>query len=127
MTDRRVYIAIACFVVIIEIAIATGVVGGAFVRGSLGDLLVVVLLYALLRALPCRPPISAGLAIGAGVIAEALQYLQFADRIGLPRGSILSILIGNTFSPADLLMYLLGGMIAWALDRAVLVCALRAR
>lgn len=117
MTARFVYFAIAVAIFVVEISIALGM-GGPFVRGSVGDLLVIVLLYAALRAvtnlgmLPC-----ALVATALGFCAEGLQYFHVADLLRLPQGGVLYTLLGNTFSGLDLLMYVLGGAFAFILDK----------
>jgi hypothetical protein len=58
--------------------------------------------------------------LAAGLAAEALPYLHLADLLGLKRGSLLYIVLGNTFSASDLLMYGLGGLLAAGLDVRVL-------
>jgi hypothetical protein len=52
--------------------------------------------------------------------AELLQYLHLADLLGLKKGSLLYIVLGNTFSSSDLLMYSIGGVLAAWLDVRVL-------
>jgi hypothetical protein len=121
MTGRSIYFIAAVIIFMIEIAIALGL-GGAFVRGSVGDILVIVLIYCLLRTSPIFPPITAAItAVATGFLDEALQYINIAERLGLKAGSILYIIIGNTFSPHDLLMYLVGGGLALTIDRYILI------
>jgi hypothetical protein len=121
MTFRSSYLLIAAGLFLIEVAIARGAIPGAFVRNSVGDLLIIPLLYFLLRGLTKATPLVA-LAIGlaAGLAAEVLQYLHLADLLGLKRGSLLYIVLGNTFSASDLLMYGAGGLLAAWLDARVL-------
>lgn len=122
MTARSVYFITAAAILTIEIAIAVGSIGGAFVRGSVGDILVIVLIYCLLRTSRIFTPITAAItAVAIGFLDEALQYIKVAELLGLKAGSVLYIIIGNTFSPHDLLMYLLGGGLALTLDRYVLI------
>jgi hypothetical protein len=106
----------------LEVAIGIGAVGGSFVRGSVGDMLVIILIYCLLRAAFNLVPIQAtAIAVAAGFVAEALQSVHLADLIGLKPGSMLYIIVGNTASLSDLVMYLLGGLMALALDHYLLV------
>ncbi len=125
----RIFYAVGFVLVLaLEIAIGTGAIGSAFVRGSVGDIFVIILIYCLLRAAFNLAPIQAtAIAIAAGVLAEALQYIHIADLIGLKPGSILYIVVGNTASLSDLVMYLLGGLLALALDRYMLLPWLLAR
>ncbi len=121
MTGRSIYLITAVIIFMIEIAIALGI-GGEFVRGSVGDILVIVLIYCLLRTSPIFPPITAAItAVATGFLDEALQYINVAERLGLKAGSVLYVIIGNTFSPHDLLMYLVGGGLALTIDRYLLI------
>ncbi|WP_205836369.1 DUF2809 domain-containing protein [Iodobacter violaceini] len=114
---RSVYYLIALLIFLLEIVIARGVFGYGFIRGSLGDILVIALLYAVFRAWRNPPLRSAIMAIAAGFIVEGLQYIHLVDLLGLKKGSVLYIVIGNTFSPYDLFMYLIGGGLAWLADQ----------
>lgn len=98
----------------IELLIGTQL-DDAFIRPFVGDLLVVVLIYCLLRILlviPCYP-----LAIGVLVFAisvETGQYFHLAELLGVGHIRLARIIIGSTFDPKDLLAYLLGTMLIMA-------------
>ncbi|MDW5418778.1 DUF2809 domain-containing protein [Iodobacter sp. CM08] len=126
MRSRPLYYLIALLILFTEIAIAKGIVGNAFIRGSVGDILVIVLIYALMRANSIQPKISAVLACLIGFIVEGLQYIHLVDLLGLQKGSVLAIAIGNTFSPSDLLMYCIGGILAFSLDQGLIIPRIRA-
>lgn len=118
MPVRVVYASAVLLLLLIEIAIAIGAIGGTFIRESVGDLLVIMLIYFFLRAafnLATGP--AAALALATGVMAELLQYVHVAELLGLKQGSLLYILIGNTYSSLDLLMYLLGALLAFVIDQ----------
>jgi len=117
MTFRPNYLVVATILFVVELAIGRGYIPSAFVRNSVGDVLVIPLLYFFLRGVTKSTPLVAlavGLAIG--LTAEALQYLHLADLLGLKKGSLLYIVLGNTFSWSDLLMYSIGGVLAAWLD-----------
>jgi hypothetical protein len=120
--NRLLYLGLAVCVFLLEVGIALGMIGGPVVRGSLGDVLVIVLVYLIIRAsFAWSPKPSVIAAVALGYIVEALQFLHFADALGLRKGSVLHIALGNTFSLGDLLMYLIGGALALYLDRALLI------
>lgn len=121
MTFRPSYLLVAAALFVVEVAIARGYIPGAFVRNSIGDMLVIPLLYCFLRGVTKASP-SVALAVGlaAGLAAEVLQYLHLADLLGLKKGSVPYIVLGNTFSWSDLLMYSIGGVLAAWLDARVL-------
>jgi hypothetical protein len=126
MTARFVYFIAAAVIFMVEIAIAVGIIGGAFIRGSVGDILVIVLLYCLVRAaLGLAPVVAAVSAVAAGFLVEALQYIKVAELLGLKAGSILYIAVGNTFALSDLFMYALGGLLALSVDRYILIPRLK--
>ena len=117
MTSRPIYVAIAVVIFALEVAIARGYIPGQFIRNSLGDVLVIALIYFFLRGITTfsRWIVLVG-SVAAGVGVELLQYVHLADRLGLEQGSLLYIIIGNTFSLLDVVMYLLGGVFAICLD-----------
>lgn len=115
---KRRYVMIAVILFAVEVAIALRWIGGDFVRGSLGDVLAVMLVYSLLRAATKLSMMTAAtIALAVGFLVETLQYVHLAERLGFARGSVMYVLIGNTFSTMDLLMYALGAVLAYALDR----------
>jgi hypothetical protein len=117
MTFRPNYLLIASALFVIEVAIARGYIPGTFVRNSVGDVLVIPLLYFCLRGVTKAPSaVALGASLAGGLTAEILQYLHVADLLGLKPGSLLYIVLGNTFSSADLLMYCIGGILAAWLD-----------
>jgi xanthine/uracil/vitamin C permease (AzgA family) len=126
MAPRVIYLGLAAIVFLIEVAIAQGQVklpglSASFIRGSLGDVLVIVLVYLAIRGSVAWAPATATIAaIGLGFIVEGLQFFHLADLIGLKKGSVARLVLGSTFSWEDLLMYLLGGYCALALDRRYL-------
>lgn len=112
---------IAVFVFITEILIATTFAHTGFVRPFLGDYLVVILLYHLVKSARDIPPLKLAVAVFVfACLVETAQYFQLADVLGFPRGSVMSILIGTNFSWTDILMYLLGCVTSYGLDRFLL-------
>jgi hypothetical protein len=121
MTFRPKYLAAAAALFVVEVVIARGYIPGTFVRNSVGDVLVIPLLYFFLRgATKSTPAVALVIGLAVGLTAEALQYLHLADLLGLKKGSLLYIVLGNTFSWSDLLMYSIGGVLAAWLDVRVL-------
>ena len=83
-----------------------------FFRPIIGDLLVVVLLYALLRSFCLNS--SKSLVIGVCLFAYFVECVQYFDPIGhfgLEEHRALSIIVGRTFSWIDLLAYSLGSLV----------------
>jgi hypothetical protein len=115
---NRVFFFIALGAFGLEILVATVFAGIPFIRGSMSDFLVVIFIHvAILTVYHINPtPLAIGVFLFAALI-EVGQYFHFADALGLARGSLLSILLGNTFSLHDMLMYALGAVAAWSLQR----------
>jgi hypothetical protein len=117
MRHRVLYLSCAILIFIVEILIATRLRNVPFVRGSLGDVLVVILIYC--TALSVREFHRVRLAVGVFLFAcaiEGAQYFHLARSLGLRPGGVLWIALGATFRWADILCYLVGSAIALSLD-----------
>lgn len=110
------YAIIAALILGVEILIAL-FVRDRFVRPFMGDLLVVVLLYYGFRTI--LETSAKKVAIGVFIFAfgiELLQYFQFTELLGIQDNKFAVIIWGSTFDKLDLLAYLLGATIAYAID-----------
>jgi hypothetical protein len=90
--------------------------GRTFVRGAIGDVLVVAFLYFTLAALTRWRPRTRLLAVGGLAVATELSQL-------VPRGvrsAAVELTIGATFDPWDLVCYALGLGLAWLLETQVI-------
>jgi hypothetical protein len=115
---RRRALALAAVIFGVEVLIATRLAHWGFVRSSLGDYLVVFLLYFPALALrPWSPRTLAAAVFAFSVLVEVAQALHLADALGFERGSIGHIVLGATFSFSDILMYGLGCLTCIAVDR----------
>ncbi|GJH40130.1 hypothetical protein RCZ04_06800 [Capnocytophaga sp. HP1101] len=98
-----------------ELLIATVFSGIGFIRGYIGDVLVVILLYYLVLSfvkVKDKTRLIWGIIIFA-VAVEVMQYLGVATYLGFTRGSLGYILLGNHFSWADLVCYAIGCLILY--------------
>lgn len=87
-----------------------------FVRGFLGDVLVIPLLYYLLRAISSvrhRPALIFVLALA--FLIEGLQLLDLTKLLSTDN-SIVQIVLGNTFDGFDLLAYLIGALAVYFIE-----------
>ena len=108
--------AIAGVILVTEIYIAVCVKGG-FVRHYAGDVLAVILLYALARAIFSVTPSNLALKIFAFAAAlEIAQYFGVVQILGI-ENKILKIMIGGTFDLTDLLCYAVGCVLAGAYEK----------
>nr|WP_314786979.1 DUF2809 domain-containing protein [uncultured Campylobacter sp.] len=104
---RLAFLAAAVLILAAEIYIAICIKGG-FVRHYAGDILAVILLYALARAAFSAPPSNLPFKIFAFAAAlELAQYLGAVQILGI-ENKILKVMIGGTFDFADLLYYAAG-------------------
>jgi hypothetical protein len=103
----------AAAAVLFGIELLIGLFAHGWVRDSLGDVLVVMLLYALWRAvLPEKPAYGLYLPVGILLFAFAVELLQlwgFCDKLHITN-RLLRILIGTGFSVKDLLCYAAGAV-----------------
>lgn len=121
MSIKTQHLLIAVLVFITEILIATTFAHTGFIRPFLGDYLVVILLYHLVKSARDIPPLKMAFSVFVfACLVETAQYFRLADVLGFPRGSVMSIIIGTSFSWADILMYFLGGVTSYGLDRFLL-------
>ena len=113
---RLAFLATAVLILAAEIYIAICVKGG-FVRHYAGDVLAVVLLYALARAACSVPPLNLPLKIFAFAAAlELAQYFGAVQILGI-ENKILKVMIGGTLDFADLLCYAAGCVLAGAYEK----------
>lgn len=89
--------------------------GRWFVRGLLGDVLVVVFLVACLASLPVGRPWQR--VAGVGVFALGTECLQLLQLVGPDAPFMAHLILGSTFDPVDLLAYAVGLGVAVGLER----------
>jgi glycopeptide antibiotics resistance protein len=117
MSRRRVYLLVAVALFALEVLIATELKHFRFVRYSLGDVLVTMLLYCLALALrDFERWRLAAIGFGFACSIEVAQYLQLAQRLGLAKGSALRIAIGDAFEWTDIACYFAGSVLAFTVD-----------
>ena len=113
---RLAFLAAAGVILAVEIYIAICVKGG-FVRHYAGDVLAVILLYALARAAFSEPPLNLPLKIFTFAAAlELAQYFGAVQILGI-ENKILKVMIGGTLDFADLLCYAAGCVLAGAYEK----------
>ena len=119
MRGRRRYALLSLLLFATEVLIATQLAHVPFVRGSLGDVLVVGLLYCLVLSLRDvdRPRLAAAVFLFACAV-ELTQYFELARLLGLRPGSVGWIVLGSTFQWTDILCYFVGCVAALVLDRS---------
>lgn len=103
------YAILAVILFVIEVLIALFVTDG-FVRGYLGDVLAVVLVYAAPRAVT-RMGVAGALAVTLGIALaiETAQALGVLRMLGLADNRVVAIVFGGVFDLLDIAAYLAGG------------------
>lgn len=107
ISGRHVLLAVLVFVV--EVIIATRLPHVSWIRAYLGDVLVVILLYAMIRSVFRINDYLVLLFVfvfACGI--EFAQYFHVAERLGYVRGDVMYTVIGNTFSWGDIICYAVG-------------------
>ena len=119
--QRITYSVLALLLLATEIFIAVAIPATSFIRHSLGDLLVVVLVYFTLKAFINFD--AKKLAIGACLFAFAIEFAQYfhvLDYLNISN-RFIRIVLGTSFSFGDLQMYVLGAIAAYLIDIHVIM------
>ena len=100
-----------CAVLLLGSEILIGMLAHGWVRNSFGDILVVILLWTLCRAVsPAMPRYGMLLPAAILLFAFGVEFLQlwgFCDRLHITN-RLLRIIIGTGFSVSDLICYTAG-------------------
>lgn len=118
LTFNKKYLLIAVFLFIIEVLIAL-YVKDAIIRPYVGDFLVVILLYCMVRTVVDAPVMKIAVAVLLfAYLIEGLQYMNVIQWLGLQHNKAANIIIGNRFEWIDMLAYTLGVICIVLVERA---------
>ncbi|MEG0928852.1 ribosomal maturation YjgA family protein [Chryseobacterium sp.] len=108
------YFLISIFIFLIEVLIATKLKDVFFVRAYLGDVIVVILLYTMVKSFfrVNNQKLIGGILIFSCMV-EFAQYFNIAEKLGFREGSLMYIVIGNSFSWIDILCYATGCLLIY--------------
>lgn len=104
------YFLISLVIFIVEVLIATVFSNIFFVRAYLGDIIVVMLLFTFVKSffvIKNNHSLILGIFLFSCVV-EWAQYFHIAEKMGLRPGSIMYIIVGNSFSWIDIICYAAG-------------------
>ena len=108
---RLYYISGSIVLLLLEIFIAL-FMRDSFVRPFLGDFLVVILLYMIIRSFfPIGAPWLPAGVFAFSVLVEILQFFHIVDILHLSDNRFMSVLIGGVFDWKDILAYFLGCLV----------------
>ena len=104
------YFLATVFIFLLEVLIATAFKDIFFIRAYLGDVIVMMLIYTFIRSffsIQSDVKLIFGILIFSFLV-EFAQYFNIAEKLGFRPGSILYIVVGNSFSWLDMLCYAIG-------------------
>ena len=118
IVKRRIFYALIALVLLAtEICIAL-YVRNPFVRGSLGDVLVVILIHCAVRVVfPAKPRLLPVYVFAFACLVEFTQYIHLLDLLGLGQVRLLQIVVGGTFDWADIACYAVGCGVVGVIER----------
>lgn len=110
VTFNYTYFLATVFIFLTEVLIATKLKDFFFVRAYLGDVIVVMLIYTFIKIffrIEDNKKLILGILIFSFLV-EFAQYFNIAEKLGFRKGSLMYIVIGNSFSWIDILCYFVG-------------------
>lgn len=108
------YLLLTIFIFLVEVLIATKLEHIFFVRAYLGDVIVVMLLYTFVKTFVKMNDQKLILGILVfSFLVEFAQYFNIAEKLGFRPGSLMYIVIGNSFSWIDILCYAVGCLLLY--------------
>ena len=114
--SRVIYLVAAIVLVMVEVSIAL-FVHDAIVRPYIGDVLAVMLVYAVLRAVtPVGVAAAAGLSLAIAFAIEIAQALNLLGALGLSGNTFARVVLGGSFDWLDIAAYAAGALIVLAVE-----------
>lgn len=108
-------IAALCFVICYIIVI--GFSDSPIIRGFLGDIVVIFLIYFFIKGFyPFKPIKLTVFTILLAYATEFMQYLNVIKFLGLEHNAMAQLVLGAVFDPLDLLAYTIGGILVYVID-----------
>jgi hypothetical protein len=105
---NKTYFALAHILFLIELAIAF-IIKTGFIRHTVGDYLVVILLYAIIRGCTnLKMRVATLVVLVIAFIVEFLQLTPFLSYFNLKDSYTAKLIFGSTFQITDLVAYTLG-------------------
>lgn len=121
MKRRFVYVLTTLLCIVTCVLILKLLQHEPFIRGFVGDLVFMILLYCFGKSCAdLRPRVVAGVTLGIAYITEFMQYINLYQYIGMEHNRIARIIFGATFDVGDLIAYTLGVLCIYLLDTSLL-------
>ncbi|AYY83937.1 DUF2809 domain-containing protein [Chryseobacterium indologenes] len=108
------YFLLTLLIFLLEVLIATKLKNIFFVRAYLGDVIVVILLYTFVKSFVKLndQKLIPGILIFSCLV-EFAQYFNIAEKLDFQPGSVMYVIIGNSFSWIDILCYAVGCLLLY--------------
>jgi len=114
---HKKYFYLTLILFFIEIFIAVFINDG-FIRPFIGDVLVVILIYYLIKTfLRVNSSVAALSVFAFACTVEILQYFNLVNLLGLQNNKIATVVIGSTFDWKDIFAYGLGIIVVVFLEK----------
>jgi Protein of unknown function (DUF2809) len=111
------YFYLTLLLLAIEICIAV-FIDDKFIRPFIGDVLVVMLIYCLIRAFwKMRATVAIASVFTFACAIEVLQAIDLVGILGLKDNKLMATIIGTTFDWKDIVAYTIGAVILWLWER----------
>ncbi len=112
---HKIYAIIFLILLAAEILIALYVKG--FVRDTIGDVLVIILIYCFIRAFfnLNKTKTIIGILIFAFLV-EIAQAFNISEALNANNNPVVATILGSTFDKFDLIAYLAGGLIVYGIE-----------
>lgn len=108
------YLLLTIVILLIEVLIATVLKDIFFIRAYLGDVIVVMLIFTFMKSFFVLNNTKLILGILAfSCLVEFAQFFNIAEKLGFQPGSLMYIVIGNSFSWIDILCYAVGCLLLY--------------
>ena len=115
LTYTFVFLALLCVEILIALFVRDN-----FIRPYVGDVLVTVLICCFMRIFIPRGVVALPAYVFVfAAIVELCQYFDIVKLLGLESNRFISIIIGRTFSFADLVCYAVGCLLFFCADRFI--------
>ncbi len=113
------YFLYAIILFVIEIVIAK-FAHDKIIRPYVGDFLVVILIYCLVKAFFNTPVFATAIAVLLFSYAvETAQYFKIVNMLGLQNSRLAKIIIGSSFEWADLVVYTAGILVVVVTEKVL--------
>jgi hypothetical protein len=121
MDRRLVYFSLSLMCIIFCILIVLLFSEMPFIRGLVGDVIIVVFIYYFIMTLKDFSSIYVVIfTLVLALITEVLQYFHFASILGLQHNKIAQLVIGSIFDPMDMIAYTIGCIFAFIIDTKII-------